>query len=189
MNLSPLALWTLDEHALLKLLNSGVFKPISREIRFYAPSFTYYRTKHYCSNNREFPTISITGNTCTLGCKHCGGKVLQTMHPAVSPQELFNLGVKLKREGAKGCLVSGGCLSDGSVPLDEFVPVLERFKQELDLTVFVHTGIVGVETAFSLKAASVDAVLIDVIGSEATVKKIYNLNVSLTGLQGFVGSA
>ncbi|HSQ48845.1 MAG TPA: radical SAM protein [Candidatus Deferrimicrobiaceae bacterium] len=179
MSLSPQNLWALDEHALLKLLNSGVFKPISREIRFYNPSFTYYRTKHYSSNNRDFPTISVTGNACALGCKHCGGKVLQTMHPAVSPQELFNLGVKLKLEGAKGFLISGGCLSDGSIPLDGFVPILERFKRELNLTVFVHTGIVGVETAFSLKAANVDAVLIDVIGSEATVKEIYNLNVSL----------
>ena len=179
MNLSPLKLWALDDHGLLKLLNSGVFKQISREIRFYAPSFTYYRTKHYCSTNRDFPTISVTGNTCALGCKHCGGRVLQTMHPAFSPRELFDLGVSLKREGAKGCLVSGGCLPDGSVPLDEFVPVLERFKRELGLTVFVHTGIVSVATAVALKAAGVDVALIDVVGSEATVKKIYNLKVSL----------
>jgi len=179
MNLSPQILWALDDHALLKLLNSGVFKPISREIRFYAPSFTYYRTKHYCSNNRNFPTISVTGNTCAFACKHCGGKVLQTMHPAISPQELFELGVKLKREGAKGCLVSGGCLPDGSVPLHEFVPVLERFKRELGLTVFVHTGVVSVETAAALKAAGVDATLIDIVGSEATMKKIFNLKVSL----------
>jgi lipoyl synthase len=179
MNLSPLEPWTLDDYALLKLLKSSIFKPIRREIRFYAPSFSYYQNKHYCSNNRDFPTISVTGNTCALGCRHCGGKVLQTMHPAVTSQELFSLGVKLKSEGAKGCLVSGGCLSDGSVPLDKFVPVLERFKRELDLTVFVHTGIVTVGTAFSLKAANVDAVLIDVIGSDATLEKIYNLNVSV----------
>jgi uncharacterized radical SAM superfamily protein len=101
------------------------------------------------------------------------------MHPAVSPQDLFNLGMKLKREGAKGCLISGGCLQDGSVPLDGFGPVLERFKRELGLTVFVHPGIVNVETAFSLKAAGVDAVLLDVIGSEVTAKRVYNLKVSL----------
>ena len=179
MNLRPLNIWALNDQGLLKLLTSGALKSIRREIRFYAPSFTYYRTKHYCSNNRDFPTVSITGNTCALGCKHCGGKVLQTMHPAVSPQELFDLGVRLKREGAKGCLVSGGCLPDGSVPLEEFVPVLERFKRELGLTVFVHTGIVSVETAVALKAAGVDAALIDIAGSESTVKKIYNLKVSL----------
>ena len=73
------------------------------------------------------------------------------MHPALSPQELFELGVKLKGNGAKGCLVSGGCLPDGSVPLDGFVPVLGRFKRELGLTVFVHTGIINGETAVALK--------------------------------------
>ena len=101
------------------------------------------------------------------------------MHPALSPQDLFELGVKLKRNGAKGVLVSGGCLPDGSVPLDAFVQVLGRFKRELGLTVFVHTGIVKLETAVALKAAGVDAALIDVIGSAETVGKIYNLKVTI----------
>ena len=87
------------------------------------------------------------------------------MHPALSPEELFELCTKLKQDGAKGCLVSGGCLPDGSVPLDGFVDALGRIKQELGLTVFVHTGIINLETAVSLKQAGVDAALIDVIGS------------------------
>jgi lipoyl synthase len=177
--LSPEALWNLNGKELLTLLDSGTFKPRSREIRFYAPSFTYYKTKHYCSSTNDFPTISVTGNACALNCKHCGGKVLETMHPALSSQELFDLGLKLKQNGAKGCLVSGGCLADGSVPLDKFLPVLERFKQELGLTVFVHTGIVNRETAVALKDAGIDAALIDVIGSDETVGKIYNLKVSV----------
>jgi uncharacterized radical SAM superfamily protein len=105
--------------------------------------------------------------------------VLETMHPALSPEELFDFGVKLKQNGAKGCLVSGGCLPDGSVPLDGFVPVFGRFKRELGLTVFVHTGIIRQETAVELKEAGVDAVLIDVIGSAETVRKIYNLKVTV----------
>ena len=144
---SPEAIWNFNEKELLNLLESGTYKPRGKEIRFYAPSFTYYKTKQYCSSTTAFPTISVTGNACALNCKHCGGKVLETMHPALSPEELFDLGVKLKQVGAKGCLVSGGCLPDGSVPLDEFVPVLGRFKRELGLTVFVHTGIIKQETA------------------------------------------
>jgi uncharacterized radical SAM superfamily protein len=177
--LSPEAIWSLNEKELLSLLEADAFKPRRNEIRFYAPSFTYYKTKHYCSSTTEFPTISVTGNACTLNCKHCGGKVLETMHPAFSPEELFELGMKLKQIGAKGCLVSGGCQPDGSVPLDQFVPVLERFKLELGLTVFVHTGIIKKETAVALKNAGVDAALIDVIGSAETVGKIYNLKVSI----------
>ena len=177
--LTPEAIWSLNEKELLTLLETGTFKPMHKEIRFYAPSFTYYKTKNYCSSTTDFPTISITGNACALNCKHCGGKVLETMHPAFSPEELFELGVKLKRNGAKGCLVSGGCLPDGSVPLDGFVHVLGRFKRELGLTVFVHTGIIKQETTIALKDAGVDAALIDVIGSAETVAKIYNLKVTV----------
>jgi hypothetical protein len=49
----------------------------------------------------------------------------------------------------------------------------------LGLTVFVHTGIVDFATAKRLKNADVDAALIDIIGSDETIKEIYNLNVSV----------
>jgi lipoyl synthase len=177
--LSPEEIWNLNEKDLLNLLETGAFKPRNPEIHFYAPSFTYYKTKNYCSSTTDFPTISLTGNFCTLNCKHCGGKVLETMYPALSPELLLELGVKLKRNGAKGVLVSGGCLPDGSVPLDAFVQVLERFKKDLGLTVFVHTGIIKLETAVALNSAGVDAGLIDVIGSTETIGKIYNLKVTV----------
>ncbi len=177
--LSPEAIWNLNEKEILNLLDSGTFKPSSKEIRFYAPSFTYYKTKHFCSSTTDFPTISVTGNSCALSCKHCGGKVLETMHPAISPDELFDLGTELKHKGAKGVLVSGGCLPDGSVPLDEFVPTLEKLKHMLGLTVFVHTGIIGRTTALALKNIGIDAALIDIIGSDQTIEKIYNLKVTM----------
>jgi len=177
--LTPQEIWNLNKREFLNLLETGIFKPRHSEIRFYAPSFTHYKTKHFCSSTTDFPTISVTGNSCALNCKHCGGKVLETMHPALSPQELFELGVKLKQNGAKGCLVSGGCLADGSVPLKGFLPVLGRFKRELGLTVFVHTGIINSETAVALKETGIDAALVDVIGSAETVRKIYNLNVNV----------
>jgi uncharacterized radical SAM superfamily protein len=63
--------------------------------------------------------------------------------------------------------------------LDDFVVVLKRFKRELGLTVFVHTGIIKQETAFAIKEAGVDAALIDVIGSPETIDKIYNLKVTI----------
>ena len=178
-NITPEAIWSLNEAELRGLLNSEILKPRQNIIRFYAPSFTYYKNKHYCSSTDSFPTISITGNACALNCKHCGGKVLETMQSAMTPKKLFELGLKLKKNGAKGCLVSGGCLPDGSVPLDDFVPVIKRFTRELDLKVFVHTGIIKQVTAVALKEACVDAALIDVIGSAETVGKIYNLKVTI----------
>jgi uncharacterized radical SAM superfamily protein len=172
-------IWKLKDAEFEALLDSDALKPQSSTIRFYAPTFMYYRTKHFCACTNEFPTVSVTGNTCALNCRHCGGKVLETMHPALSPKMLFDLGQKLKTDGAKGALVSGGCLPDGSVPIDDFAPVLARFKHELGLTVFVHTGIVSPKTAALLESAQVDAALIDVIGSQQTIQSALNLNVTV----------
>ena len=183
-NLSPHNVWSLNERELKSMLDSGYF-PQRKIIHFYAPSFSYYKTKHFCSSTTDFPTISVTGNSCALNCKHCGGKVLETMHKATSPKEMFELGLEFKKNGAKGVLISGGCLSDGSVPIEGFMPVLERFKRELGFTVFVHTGIIEPKTALELKKAGVDAALIDVIGSEATIRNTLNLKV---GIQDYVSS-
>ena len=170
-------IWNLSENELAALLDSGNLKPIASAVRFYAPSFTYYKTRYYCSSSTDFPTVSVTGTTCTLKCKHCGGKVLETMHPAISPEKLFRVCTEFKDAGARGCLVSGGCLPDGSVPLSGFVDTLGRIKRELDLTVFVHSGILGKKTAFLLGQTGVDAVLLDVIGSAQTIRRVYNLKV------------
>jgi len=178
-SLTPQALWNLKETEFLALLNSGTLKPQSNTIRFYTPSFSYYRSRYFCSSNENFPTISVTGSYCALNCRHCGGKVLETMNRAISPKELLELVLKLKASGAKGVLVSGGCIPDGSVPLDEFTPALGRLKRELGLTVFVHTGIIKSKTAFTIKDAGVDAVLIDVIGSEDTIRNALNLRVGV----------
>ncbi len=177
-NLSPQEIWELNPTQLRTLLDSGQLKPKSGTIHFYTPSFTYYKIKQFCASANVFPTISVTGSSCALNCGHCGGVVLKTMHPAPTPKDLFELGVKLKQNGAEGVLVSGGCMPDGSVPLDNFVEVLSCLKHDLGLTVFVHTGIIGPETAFLLKKAGVDAALIDVIGSRETIQRTFNLKIT-----------
>jgi uncharacterized radical SAM superfamily protein len=150
-----------------------------KKIHLYAPSFMYYKTSYYCSSPADFPTISVTGKGCGLKCKHCGGRVLETMYPAETPGKLFELCAHLKRNGALGCLISGGCLPDGTVPLARFVEAIGKVKHELGLTVFVHTGIVDDETAEALKRAHVDGALIDMIGSDETINEIYKLNVTV----------
>jgi lipoyl synthase len=172
---TPYAVWNATESELVEFLNSGALIPQPKRIRFYAPSFAYYRNQAFCSNTKTFPTISVTGNTCALHCKHCGGKVLETMHSATTPTALLELCKRLKAEGAKGCLISGGCIPDGTVPLHDFTGAIAQLKRELGLTVFVHTGIINTETANQLKAANVDAALLDVIGDDETIQQIFNL--------------
>jgi hypothetical protein len=168
-----------DEKELSAILDEDIADARRKNIRFYAPSFMFYKTSYYCSSPNDFPTISVTGRGCALRCKHCSGIVLNTMYPATTPDALYELCVKLKERGALGCLISGGCLPNGAVPLEGFVDSIARVKRELGFTVFVHTGVIDVPTAKALKNAGVDAALLDIIGSDETIRDIYKLDVSV----------
>ncbi|MFB0567925.1 MAG: radical SAM protein [Candidatus Bathyarchaeia archaeon] len=163
----------------LAVAQSLSWKNFGKRIRFYAPSFMYYKTGYFRSSPAAFPSISITGRFCALKCKHCGGKVLNTMMPAVTPEKLVNLCTQLKQKGGIGCLISGGCLPDGSVPLGKFIDAIAEVKRDLGLTVVVHTGVIGLSMAKRLKEVGVDAALIDIIGSDETIGEIYQLNVEV----------
>jgi len=178
-NLDAETIWRMPKKELVSLIERGYFPNRTGKIRFYAPSFVYYKSKYFHSSPNAFPSISITGSSCALKCKHCNGKVLDTMVPALTPEELFDVCAKLKNNGAVGCLISGGCLPDGSVPIDEFVDAIAKIKKKLGLTVVTHTGVIDYSTAKKLKEAGVDAALIDIIGSDETIREVYRLNVSV----------
>jgi len=166
------------EQALAEARDSS-WKSFGRRIRFYAPSFMYYKAERFCSSPAAFPSVSVTGSFCALKCKHCGGRVLNTMLPAVTPQRLVEVCKEVKAKGGLGCLISGGCLPDVSVPLEKFVDAIAEVKKTLGLTVVVHTGVIDAKLAGRLAGAGVDAALIDIIGSDETIRAIYQLNVSV----------
>ena len=172
---------TLDPY--FSLAEETSIKLYGKKIAFYAPSFTYYRVLGHLQNLRKFPTISITGSSCSLKCKHCDGKVLRTMIPATTPQKLIEVCRRLKAEGAEGCLISGGCLPGGSVPLERFAEAIALIKRETGLLITVHTGLIGPEAARKLKEACVDAALIDIIGDNETIREIYNLNATVNDFE------
>ena len=152
------------------------WKHFGRRIRFYIPSFVRYNSSYFYSAPNVFPSMSITGSSCTLRCKHCQGKILKTMIPVPTPAELMEVSKNLKEEGGIGFLLSGGCLPDGSVPLENFIEVISQIKRELGLTIVVHTGLINDQTAKKIKSTKIDAVLIDVIGSNETINEIFQLN-------------
>ena len=172
--------WQMPKKELIDLIDSGAISNSTGRIRFYAPSFIHYKNRYFRSPHEAFPSISITGSLCALKCKHCNGRVLDTMVPSMTPEGLFDVCVKLKKNGAIGCLISGGCLPDGSVPVDKFIDSIAEIKRELGLTVVVHTGVIDLPTAKRLKAAGVDAALIDIIGSDETIREIYHLDVTVS---------
>jgi hypothetical protein len=123
--------------------------------------------------------VSVTGPECRLRCLHCGGRILENMRPAVTPEALLQEAREMRRQGRKSLLVSGGARRDGSVPLEPFLPVLQRIRSETKLRILVHTGLVSPALADGLAEAGIDAALIDIIGHEDTIRQVYRLPLSV----------
>jgi len=169
-------IWNDRKEDLLRFSRELTWRVFGKHIFFYAPSFIPYKTEGFGSKANLFPSISVTGRSCALKCDHCGGKLLNTMISARTPAELVTLCEQMKKQGSIGCLISGGCLPDGRVPLEKFADAIYYIKQNLGLKVTVHTGLLSRETALKLAKAGVDAALIDIIGSNETIKEVYHLN-------------
>lgn len=149
-----------------KLLNVSRIvtdREIGRILRTYYPS-------------RMFPSISVTGESCKLRCAHCNGHYLQHMIPALTPDRLYQVCLDLHREGAVGCLISGGSNIDGYVPLEPYVDVIKRIKEHTDLVLNVHTGLLSLDLAMRLSEAKIDVASIDVVGDNETITGVYGLN-------------
>jgi uncharacterized radical SAM superfamily protein len=101
------------------------------------------------------------------------------MIPATTPQALIEVCRALSAKACVGCLISGGCLQDGSVPIEPFIPAFSQIKRELGLILAVHTGIISRGTAEKLAESGVDVALIDVIGSDETIEEVYGLRSSV----------
>jgi len=155
---------------------SSSMKYFSGMIRFYAPSLVQFGASfHEAANPYHFPGISVTGRSCELRCEHCGGRLLESMIPATTPEALLEVCERIRRQGGAGCLVSGGSSRDGSVPLLRFIPAIKRIKREMGLSVVVHCGLVQPSVAEALAGAGIDAALIDVVGSDETVREVFHL--------------
>lgn len=153
------------------------------KIFFYIPSMVRYETSYCKFNKQTFPAISVTGKKCFLNCDHCGGKLLESMIPVEKPDELYDILRKIYENGGKGCLISGGCNLEGYVPLETFLPIIAKAKREMDLEIVMHTGLIPLEMISVLIDTKVDAILLDIIGSELTFKKVYHLEKKIEELE------
>jgi uncharacterized radical SAM superfamily protein len=98
------------------------------------------------------------------------------MIPATTAQELYDVCAEIGRKGSRGCLISGGSLNDGTVPLTDFLPTIRKVKQELGLKVVVHTGLITPIIAEALADADIDAAMLDILGSKDTIREVYHLD-------------
>jgi len=80
--------------------------------------------------------------------------------------------------GANGILLSGGSSIDGSVPTYLHAYDIQKIKQETNLLVSAHTGIVNREQA-EILSKYLDMALVDVIGDNETIHDILGLSASV----------
>ncbi len=64
------------------------------------PGMVSYETEHIAEDDPfRFPSISITGPACSLGCEHCDAKMVETMIPATTPEVLWDMFLKTVERG------------------------------------------------------------------------------------------
>ncbi len=148
-------------------------------IEFYAPGLKRWESSEWKPEkaNRFLP-VSVTGTACALQCDHCKTKVLEGMVTVSKEMDLFATAQRLKEQGTEGLLVSGGSSRSGGVPLLPHVANMRRVREELGMRVIVHSGVVSPKLAAGLAEAGVDAVMLDIIGADATVRDVYHLDLT-----------
>jgi lipoyl synthase len=163
---------------LLSKARDLTWKNWGRKIDFYLPGMITLNKE-----KGKYPAVSITGENCELNCDHCGGQLLKSMTPAVSPEKLIEKCIKISESGNQGCLISGGCLNNGRLPWEPFINAISEVKRLTPLNISIHSGLIDFEMAKRFKGAGIDQVLIDVIGDDETFKTVCHTNLGIESIR------
>ncbi|MDH3192741.1 MAG: radical SAM protein [Acidimicrobiia bacterium] len=146
---------------------------------FFAPGLKRWETREWRpGNSRRFLPVSVTGDACALQCDHCQSKVLKGMISVAGGVDLFERARRLQAEGTDGILVSGGSTRTGGVPLARHLDAMGRIRDELGMQVVVHSGVADATLARGLADVGVDAVMLDIIGADETIREVYHLDLT-----------
>lgn len=115
---------------------------------------------------RKTLPLSITGNGCALNCAHCKGHYLRHMKEVL-------LDTDVPEEDINSYLVSGGCDSEGAVPLKDHVDLLRELSKRRK--VIAHTGLIKKDDV-PIISPYLFAASFNLIGDDSTIKEIYNLD-------------
>jgi len=152
---------------------------VGREIRFSTPTFKTYSSCELegCGTN-AFPAFSVTAGGCALMCDHCQAKILDPMIPATNPEMLERKVRELiARQDLRGFLLSGGSTRRNEIRYERFYPVIEALKRDYPwLKVAIHSALLDEPRAKRMEAAGVDTAMMDVIGSDDTIREVYHLD-------------
>src|SRR5512138_2556229 len=164
--------------ALITQFERSAAAVVSRPIRFSTPTFKAYSScdMQGCGKN-SFPAFSVTAGGCALMCEHCQAKILEPMIPATSPEMLEGkLRELIATQDLQGFLLSGGSTRRNEIRYERYLPVVERVKREFPhLKIALHSALLDAARARAMESAGVDTVMMDVIGSEDTIRQVYHL--------------
>ena len=152
---------------------------LDRLVRFSTPTFKEYESSELqsCGKN-SFPAFSITAGGCALMCDHCEARILEPMIPAIKPHILDErVRHLIETEDLQGFLLSGGSNKRNEINYSKFYPVIEKLKSDFpQLRIAIHTALTDRAGAKEMEASGVDVAMLDIIGSEETIKQVYHLD-------------
>jgi hypothetical protein len=129
---------------------------------------------------KGFPSVSTTGRSCSLSCKHCAGRYLEGMAPVTEPDDLVEFASALADSGGSGFLLSGGCDAKGRVGLGRFAPAIRAIKATTGLKVNAHVGLAPRGELEMLFASGVDTFSVDVYGDDETIAEVIGIPAKAT---------
>ena len=115
---------------------------------------------------RKTVPLSVTGEACALNCAHCKGHYLRHMKSLLMDDEE-------NPKDVESYLISGGCDSEGTVPLINHLDMLKKLSKKHK--VIAHTGLIKKEDV-ALISPYIYAASFNMIGEDSTIREIYNLN-------------
>ncbi|MBU1903862.1 MAG: radical SAM protein [Proteobacteria bacterium] len=167
-----------DLEELLERARDLSWKSHGKQVQCFIPG-----QMNYMGERGRYPSISLTGASCALNCDHCYRKILEGMIPAVEPDTLKEICRQLEENGNIGILLSGGSDKQGALPWNGFLEAIQWIKLHTRLKISIHTGLVDLKTALALKEVGIDEFLMDVVGSEETMRRVYHLPDGLKGME------
>lgn len=115
---------------------------------------------------QQTKTVSVTGTKCELNCAHCGGHYLKHMKPLA---DITSAGA----DNSASWLVSGGCQTDGAVPVAEHIDRLAELKQNKRFN--MHVGLVSAAVIEQV-ATVADCVSFDFLADNTTIREVFGNN-------------
>jgi uncharacterized radical SAM superfamily protein len=167
-------------HALEREWRDPAHGPIP-PVHFYTPTFKTYQTSELSSCGKNaWPAVSITGGDCKLQCDHCKAKILEPMIPARTPEDLWRVVNGLVDDGALGLLLTGGSNHRNEVEYAPFYDTIRRIKDNFPhFRIAAHTALVDDDGARSMEQSGIDVAMMDVIGAQETITRVYHLKRSV----------